>query len=323
MKLKQLPKDFIVTEIISLETSQTKLDYTIYRLKKTQWGSFKIIEQIANKLKINTKFIGYAGNKDKQAVTTQYISFAKISKEKIDQLKIKDVELEFVGYSKERINLGSLKGNEFKITIRDLEKEVKLPENVQLENYFDDQRFGNNKNTHLIGKALLKKDFKEVCHLLKIKLEGNDYLKEIRKQQRRLLRFYIAAYQSYLWNKTLVEKLKKEDKTEIDYSIGKLIFTKSKQKNLKIPFVNFDTEEDKVIDKILKEEEISREDFIIRQMPELVTDTDFRDAFVDANIKYSWKEDELNKGKLKLELSFFLPKGSYATMLVKKLETYF
>ena len=62
------------------------------------------------------------------------------------------------------------------------------------------------------------------------------------------------------------------------------------------------------------------EDFIIRQLPELVSNPTERDAIIRViDIKSEWDKDELNKNKIKLEITFSLPKGVYATMLLKKL----
>lgn len=324
MKIKQIPEDFIVNEIINLDLTKDRSDYSIFKLKKREWESFKIIEAISKALRTKTKFIGFAGNKDKQAITTQYISIYKIPRENIEKIKINGADISFVGYSRNRINLGDLKGNEFKITIRDLKEEIELPRNIQLENYFDEQRFGNKSNTHLVGKAILKRDFREACKLLGLVVKNNDYIGAIRQHQRRLLRFYISSYQSYLWNKILNEHLKEEkNTTNIRSNLGELIFSTSKLKNFKIPIINFDTKENKLIDKILNEEGIKKEDFIIKEMPELITEGKEREAFIEVKkIEYKWNKDELNKGKLKLQISFFLPKGCYATMLTKKLGTY-
>ncbi|MBI2148390.1 tRNA pseudouridine(13) synthase TruD [Candidatus Woesearchaeota archaeon] len=323
MKTKQIPEDFIVEEKIELKLKKEKLDYSIWKLTKKGWESFKIIQAIAKSLRTNPKFVGFAGNKDRNAVTTQYISIYKIPKSKIEKININEVKLEFVGYSKNRINLGDLIGNNFKIVVRELNNKTNLPKNLHLENYFDEQRFGNKQNTHFVGKSLLKRNFKEVCELLNLKVENNNYVGEIKKQQRRLLRFYISSYQSYLWNKTLNEILKEKKHNKFKSSIGEFLFTTSKIKNFKIPIANFDTDKNDVLDKIMNEEGIKRGDFIVREIPELITQGVNRDAFVNVeNIKYKWAKEELNKDKLKLELSFFLPKGSYATMLVKKLSTY-
>ncbi len=324
MKLKQIPEDFIVEEIIELKLNEVLSDYSIWKLIKKDWESFKIIEALSRALGTKSKFIGFAGNKDKQAITTQYISIYKINKDRIERAKVNGAKLEFIGYSTNRINLGDLKGNKFTIIIRDLNKEVKLPKYLQLENYFDEQRFGNKLNTHLVGKSILKKDFKETCKLLKLSVNGNDYIGAIRKQQRRLLRFYISSYQSYLWNKTLKELLKKEKNIgKYNSKFEELIFTKDKVKNFQIPIVNFDIEEDKIIDKIMKDENITKQDFIIKEIPELITESVNRAAFIEVkDIECKWLKDELNKSKLKLELKFFLSKGSYATMLVKKLSIF-
>ncbi len=322
MKIKQIPEDFRVTEIINLNLIKNKTDYTIWKLTKKGWDSFKIIQTLARILKTKTKFIGYAGNKDKQAITTQYLSFYKISKEEIEKINIKDIILEFIGYAPDRINLGTLKGNEFKLILRDLKKEISLPKEIQLENYFDEQRFGNKANTHLVGKAILKKEFKEACSLLGLEVKNNDFIGAIRTEQRRLLRFYISSFQSYIWNKNLAAILRKEeDHKEIAYEFGNLVFTTTKVKNFKLPLINFDTETDKLLDNLLKEEGITKEDFLIKSMPELISETQEREAFIEVkDIRCTWSKDELNKGKRKVEVCFFLPKGSYATLLTKKID---
>lgn len=321
MKIKQIPEDFIVEEVIKLNLTKKQTNYSIIKLAKKNWESFKVIEALAKALRTKTKFIGFAGNKDKQAITTQYISLYKITKEKIEKIKINNVKIDFIGYSFYRINLGDLDGNNFKITIRDLNKRIYLPENVQLENYFDEQRFGNKQNTHLVGKAIIKRDFKEACKILNLEVKNNDLIGAIRRQQRRLLRFYISSYQSYIWNKALAAEISnKKDIVKSKQLFGEIIFSKIKLKNFKIPIINFDSEENKQIEKILKQEGVTKEDFIIKEIPELITGGKERGAFVEVkNIGFKWDKDELNKNKLKLEVSFFLTKGSYATMLVKKL----
>mgnify|MGYP001619109865 CR=1 FL=1 len=325
MKIKQIPEDFIVNEEIELKLSKDHLNYSVWKLTKKDWESFKIISAVAQSLKTKNKFIGFAGNKDRNAVTTKYISIYLVPKTRIEKVNIKGAKLEFMGYSVNRINLGDLKGNSFDIVLRDLDKKVELPKDIQLENYFDEQRFGNKGNTHLVGKALLKRDFKEVCKLLGFEVNNNDYVGAIRKEQRRLLRFYISSYQSFLWNKTLCRTLiKYKEHHKFKTALEELIFTTTNVKNFKVPIVNFDTEDNEILDKIMKEENISKNDFIIKEIPELITQSSERSAFIDVKgIKYKWGNDKLNKGKLKLELSFFLPKGAYATMLIKKLSCYF
>ena len=232
--------------------------------------------------------------------------------------------MEFVGYLPDRINLGDLDGNNFMIIVRDLDKKVVLPKDIQLENYFGDQRFGNKANTHLVGKAIIKKDFKLVCELLDIKVLNNDFISELRKQPRRLLRFYISSYQAFIWNRLLSDIIKnKKNNFVIKSNSGDLYISKVPIENFKIPLISFDSELTDELSEILKEENISLKDFIIPQMPELTTETVYRNAFIDVkDIYYEFSNDELNKNKLKVLIKFFLPKGCYATMLISKLESY-
>ena len=327
MIIKEIPEDFVVNEVIDLKLTKEINNYTIFKLTKKNWDAFKIIESLAKALIIKSKLIGFAGNKDKQAITSQYISFFKIPRERIENIKINDVKLEFQGYSVERINLGDLKGNSFVIVVRDLINKKDLPNKIYLENYFDDQRFGNKHNTHLVGKALVKKDFKTACLLLNLQTKNNDYIGALRSQQRRLLRFYLSSYQSLIFNKILSKYLENIEHYQLEYSLGKLNFTDSKNKKIKIPLIGFDvklTKEIKPIaEGILKEEGVSIQDFLIRSLPELVTESAYRPAFLEVkDIKYKFDNDELHKDKLKCTVTFSLTKGAYATLLIKKLERY-
>ena len=322
MKIKQVPEDFIVDEVIQLKLVNERTNYVIFKLSKTNWDSFKVINNLSKALNIKNKLIGYAGNKDKLAITSQYVSFYKIPKERIERVKMHDVKLEFVGYAVDRINLGDLEGNNFIIAVRDLSKKVILPKDLQLENYFGNQRFGNKANTHLVGKAIIKKDFKLACELLNIPMSNNDFIFELRKQPRRLLRFYISSYQAFIWNKLLSNHLKKQkDSLIIKSNSGDLYISKSNIEDFKIPLISFDAEMSDELKSILEEENIQLKDFIIPQMPELTTETVYRNAFIDVkNISFEYSDDELNKNKLKVVIKFFLPKGCYATMLISKLE---
>ncbi|MFH1505557.1 MAG: tRNA pseudouridine(13) synthase TruD, partial [archaeon] len=111
-KIKQKPEDFIVDEVSDIEL-QERGDYIVFELKKTNYTTERAIQRICESLHIPRKKVGYAGSKDKMAVTSQYISLFKINKEKIERLKLKDIELTFKGYSDKPISLGDLKGNRF------------------------------------------------------------------------------------------------------------------------------------------------------------------------------------------------------------------
>lgn len=164
MKLRVKPEDFVVEEITNVELSSNG-DYSIYILKKKSIETIEIFSKLASKFNLDKSEIGFAGIKDKHAITTQYISIpTKYSVKGFIEL---NYSLKFVGYSSMPIKTGNLIGNKFKITIRDLRNEQlrKLEgslERVQgsgVVNYFDSQRFGNVKNNVFVAKFLAKKDY--------------------------------------------------------------------------------------------------------------------------------------------------------------------
>ncbi|MAE42680.1 hypothetical protein CMO93_02825 [Candidatus Woesearchaeota archaeon] len=330
-KIKQLPEDFIVKEINEIKLGDNG-DYSYFLLKKKNYNTLRAIESIVNKLNINEKNIGFSGNKDKNAITEQVISIHKGSK-KIENIAIKDIELKYLGNGNEKIYLGNLKGNKFEITIRNLtKKDIGKISNkeILMPNYFGPQRFS--KNNHQIGKAIVKKNFKKAINLIletnsdyneKIKQhlqkKPNDFVVALKMIPFKLLKLYVHAYQSYLFNKAL-EQYIRDNKLKIN--------DKKNNYNTKLPIVGFGTEIknnniDKIIKKILKKENIGFRDFIIRQIPELSSEGDERNTFItvkDFKI-INQDKDELNNIKEKLIVSFSLPKGCYATVFIDYLFT--
>ena len=299
-KIKEKPEDFYVKEILDLSFDDDG-KYFYYLLKKKNLNTFDVVRILKKRFNVD---VGYCGNKDKNAVTEQYISLNK----KIRNIKERNFSLEFVGREGKRLSLGDNKGNYFRIIVRDFKGKVK--EFDFLENYFDEQRFS--EKNHLVGKSLIKKDFEEACNLLELNVKDNNYVNALKKIDKKILLIYIHAYQSYLFNKYLSGFLSKYDYFKVKYSLGEFVFLKKRIKNFKMPLVSFDAKY-KIYNKILKEEDIKLSDFIIKQFPELVNETVYRDAFVDIkNMKISY----LHEGVV---VEFELPKGSYGTLVIKKL----
>lgn len=123
-RLRREPEDFIVEEIAEHPLSSGP--YLICQLTKRNWDQQRAIREIANRLAISHQRIGFAGTKDKRAVTTQYISIHKIRSEQITDLQIKDMQITPLGYSEHQLSLGDLNGNKFKITIT--EPQIEEPE---------------------------------------------------------------------------------------------------------------------------------------------------------------------------------------------------
>ncbi len=374
--LKQLPEDFIVKEISNVKVSEDKSSgkYIYFQLKKKNRNTLDVVKEIAKQLGLKEKQVGFAGSKDKNAVTEQVCSVLRISKEKLLKLKLDNIKIKFLGYGNKPISLGDLTGNNFEIIVRHLDR-FAIDKTKYFPNYFDEQRFSLHNVD--IGRHLLKKEFKEAVKLIDdtrceehLRKHQNDFVGAMKKLPLRLLRMYLNAYQSYLWNETVAEYLRRNGEVlkEVAYSLGKLVFIKDTETflGLEVPLIGFASEDlvnnstkyltkneqrkdkeikDKEIDSkkieykelenqkvknkeikeiitsLMKKEDLDYTDFIFKEIPELSLEGELRTIFVEIkNLKVGQAEgDELNSGKKKVKLSFSLGKGSYATMVVKKI----
>lgn len=326
-QIKQIPEDFIVKEVSKPEATNKEKsgNYLYFILKKRNYNTISAINMIRKHLNLPERFIGFAGNKDRNAITEQLISIKSVPKEKIERLNLKDIELKYIGSDSSPISLGDLEKNEFIISVRNLSKknlEIFNKKSVDskrlfIPNLFGSQRFSTNNAE--IGKLIVKKEYKKAAGLVGDKNDkntednennqNNNPIEVLRKLPLKLRRIYIHAYQSLLWNQAAEEYIKNK---KID--------------NIKIPIVGFGTEIEeikdaelkKIIKNILEKEKLSPRDFIIKSIPELSSEGTERDLFLEVKDFRVLKQekDELNKGKKKIIVSFSLPKGSYATVVI-------
>jgi tRNA pseudouridine13 synthase len=290
-KIKQVPEDFIVRELMELPTGSGR--YAYYRLTKRE----------------------------------QFISILHGPKKSLE-LQNGEVSLEYLGHGRERLNLGTLEGNEFEITVRNLPKEFTPNVVKQFPNYFDTQRFGQSLNNQGIGKFLIQREFQKACELIPetkpwLDKSPRDYVGALRSLQKRILRIYAHAYQSWLWNLTCQEYLKDYSYRVIEWPLGELIIPEKSVKSLDIPILGYDSKIpknlEKVINSLLEKEEIKLEQFRLPQFPEFDLKGNERSLMVEPmNLLIGDLEtDDLNQGKFKRLVKFSLPKGSYATMVIR------
>ena len=325
-QIKRLPQDFIVKEISNLKIKENG-QYAYYLLKKTSYTTIDALQVLSDKFKIPLKNMGFAGNKDKNAITEQKISIFRGSKN-FENAKFNNIGLKYIGNGKEPISLGDLKGNEFTIIIRNLDgnqiKKIKKFQNKRLKipNLYGSQRFS--KNNHIVGKAIIERDFKKAIKLIlennglmeeKIKnylqKNKNNYIEAIRLIPLKTRRLFVHSYQSFLFNKMILQYLD----------------SNSKLKNIKIPIIGFDFELNSVknaslkniFKKTMKKEKLNPRDFIISQMPELTSEGGFRDLFFELNDLKILEvgNDELNQNKQKIKINFTLPNSCYATVALE------
>lgn len=291
---KQNRYDFIVDEIPSLEFSG-RGNYLVLQIKKELLSTWELLKVISKKLGIDEHLIGYAGLKDKNATTTQFISIPMNKSRDYKLLNSKNVQVLKTFKHHEKLKIGDLAGNRFKITLKNI-KEEELPIIYQalsqiqkngMLNYFGYQRFGQEYN------------FEQAQSIV----YGDEVLGD-----KTIEKFLRLAYQSYFFNAWLakrVELSKDEDSKKLLALEGDI----------------YSLENKKIITGLLPGRSIIRAKNKAREIEEQFDDTFIhekgyrRDAVViPKDIKNKYIED-----KKWLELEFTLPKSSYATVLIENL----
>ncbi|MCX6815952.1 MAG: tRNA pseudouridine(13) synthase TruD [Candidatus Aenigmarchaeota archaeon] len=299
------PEDFVVKEIIDKKFLRKfsrsgngvskQSGFFLYLLKKENITTPQAIKLLSRRFGINEKEIGYAGLKDKFAVTEQYITMKRDVDDFMGSLSLSKIKTTDKFMSK-----GDLIGNEFVITLHNAKfneniiKEIKA---TPIPNYFGRQRFGKYGNNHVIGKYLIKRDFDKALNIIN-KNSGKTCtsINHVKKDE---LKFYIHSYQSCLFNEVLNTAIK--NKVKVD----------------KIKLIGSDTKlgnnaSDKILSQIIKKEKIKQNDFSIRDLSLSCLGTE-RKAFISVtDIDYHVSSNAV-------KLSFSLPKGSYATVLINEI----
>ena len=173
--IKQRPEDFIVEEVPSYPPCGSGTH--IYALiEKQQLTTFDAIARIAAAMGVRRRDVGYAGRKDAQAITRQWISIEHIDPDKLASLELPQVKVLRVARHGNKLKVGHLSANKFIIRMRNLsqpvEKTVSVAQTIMdvlirrgVPNYFGPQRFGGRANSSQLGWALIENDTQEFCRL--------------------------------------------------------------------------------------------------------------------------------------------------------------
>jgi tRNA pseudouridine13 synthase len=364
-KIRISPDDFQVSELISKKVENSIIDqdgYAVYKLKKKNIDTNHALSTIFAKKGIRLKSLGL---KDASALTEQFVCSDNKGRA-IEIFSTDKYVLEKIGYVKKPLSKKDMIGNHFKIKISECSNSLSsFTEYDKILNFYGYQRFGSKRAvTHLIGKALLKRDFKKAIELilcftsiydskenteireklsdpknyekyfdqvplqmdierivLKEMIEHGEPIRAIRALPVSLRRFYIQAYQSFIFNQSLSAAfLDGEDLFEAQTGdvcfdhhgiIGK--YVKGLDQNLALPFVGYSyykkTRFDFQISKVLQQQEVSPKDFFIKEMQEVSSEGGFRQAAIQCS-NYSAHDDVVE---------FSLSRGSFATILLREI----
>jgi tRNA pseudouridine13 synthase len=368
MRIKEKPEDFIVEEICPEKfVLKLGLKYKfkekyvcipgegalIFVLEKKNWDTIGAMKEIAKRLQISQKRMGFAGTKDRRAITSQRCSALNVKKERLEALNIKDMKLSPLSFGAE-VKLGDLTGNRFTIIVKDINPETPLPKTIL--NYFGEQRFGTLRPiTHLVGKAIVEERMKEAVDIYLFKWFETE-LEEDKNIRQRLEKEkdYIAALKYYpkrlIYERTLLghlaqkpgdyagalRALPKKLLLMFVHAYQSHLFNRVLNKRKEIGFASVDGDilqnniptgplygyesvladgkQGEIEREVLEEEWLELDEFKLHKMPELSSKGLRRPMIM--GIK-DFKV--IDKGTDWMKLQFSLPKGCYATTVLHQM----
>jgi tRNA pseudouridine13 synthase len=370
----------IINETILVGLSPVKdllHKYPLYILEKKGIDSHHALVEIKKDLGLDLRIMGM---KDAKATTKQYASAKRtdnVPKQHISRTR--NTFLTLKGFTSRPVDKGSLLGNEFSITIYDanhFEMSEFGSEVEKVANFYGLQRFGSERLvTHLVGREIVKRNFKEAAELLlsytteydstmsreirqksldpknyrnilkhlpkgmdieyqlmNALVNGKEPISALRSISINIRRLFVHAYQAYIFNKCLSDAIGSGEnlQTPCDNDLcfeleSPMTFGRIRKFNptidhetglipaLRLAGYSFQSGKGRfevITKKIMDEENVAPRDFYIKEMQELSDQGGFRQALLCCR-------DFAYKGSL--DISFKLPKGSYATTLLREI----
>lgn len=194
--IRTCPEDFQVDEIQQF-TPSGKGEHVWLHIQKTGENTDWVGDLLARIADVPRKDVSFAGMKDRHAVTTQWFSVQMPGREAPDwksQLPDSIILLDEQRHDR-KLKRGTLKGNAFKLIIRDFEgDEAELKEVIEritqqgIPNYFGEQRFGHDGSNIRKVRQWFKGEFK------------------VKSRPKRSI--YLSASRSWIFNHILSERVK-------------------------------------------------------------------------------------------------------------------
>lgn len=192
-KLRTIPDDFMVTEHLAFEPSGEGEHLFLY-VEKTGENTEYVARQLAKFAGVRQRDVGFAGMKDRHAITRQWFSVWLAGKPDPDLTEFESDTIKILRSVRHarKLKRGVLAGNSFKLIIRDwqgdTEKTVQQLTAIKAEgiaNYYGEQRFGH--AGHNVSKALAL-------------FQGG----KVGREQRSI---YLSAARSYVFNHILSQRV--------------------------------------------------------------------------------------------------------------------
>jgi tRNA pseudouridine13 synthase len=164
-RIRTSPSDFVVTEVLNIEFSGDG-EHDWLWVEKVGANTVWVAEQLATHASISARDVGYAGLKDRHAVTRQWFSVRRPGAEGTDwtTLKAEGVRILDQKLHRRKLKRGAHKGNTFRIAVRgsgiaslggEIDARLEAIRAQGVPNYFGEQRFGRDGGNVELGRAVV------------------------------------------------------------------------------------------------------------------------------------------------------------------------
>ncbi|MFN8849934.1 MAG: tRNA pseudouridine(13) synthase TruD [Inhella sp.] len=196
--LKQFKEDFVVTEL-PLQPPSGAGEHLWLEVEKNGANTAFVAQQLAAAAGVKDWDVGYAGLKDRYALTRQGFSLYFPKGEAPDLTQLQHPEFRVLSQSRhlKKLRPGDLQGNRFRIVLRDvmgdrgaIEANLQAVAAQGVPNYFGPQRFGFEGGNVEQGRAMLAREIrvrnpkKKGLYLSAVRSFGFNEVLALRIQQR-------------------------------------------------------------------------------------------------------------------------------------------
>jgi tRNA pseudouridine13 synthase len=148
-ELRAVPEDFEVTEIPAYAPSGHG-EHVLAWIEKREMTTRDAVQALCQRVGADSRAAGWAGLKDRRAVTRQWISLAGTTPDAVKSAEVEGVRVLEAAFHPHKLRTGHLRGNRFRIRLRgidpsridDLRRILSLIGAHGLPNYYGEQRFG-------------------------------------------------------------------------------------------------------------------------------------------------------------------------------------
>ena len=165
-RIKESPRDFLVEEV-PLYPFSGEGDHLFIKVEKEEATTLDVVRALCDLLGLSQKEVGYAGMKDKVALTRQWFSLpaGKVDERALSSLEDRGFRVLDLTRHTNKLRVGHLKGNRFRVVVKGVVPDALERAKAKLEviatrgmpNYYHGQRWGQDSGNVKAGLALLKR----------------------------------------------------------------------------------------------------------------------------------------------------------------------